>query len=49
LREAVLAYLDGQKKEAQEFYKFELLMWRIGTAFGGGTEPPSQPEILRER
>jgi hypothetical protein len=49
LREVVLAFLERQKREAQEFYKFELMMWRIGTAFGGGTQAPLQPEILRER
>jgi hypothetical protein len=45
----VLAYLERMKKSAEETYKFELLMWQIRTAFSGGSQPPSIPEILQEK
>jgi len=42
-----MAYIGLSKEKATEGYKFELLMWKIGSAWGGSSKPPAPPEILR--
>jgi hypothetical protein len=45
----LLAYLDYVRDKFADAHRFNLLLWRIGTAFSGGDKPPRLPDILKEQ
>lgn len=48
LREVLLAYLHLVRDRALADHRFNTIMWRIGSAFGGKSNPPRPPPILKD-
>jgi hypothetical protein len=46
VREALLAFLDLARADAQREYDFARLMWAAAAAFGAGGDPPPLPPLL---